>query len=187
MKEKQIFVIIGKTLSGKTTLIESIRDKMNAEFIISFTSRPMRDGEINGLDYHFVDYQEALSAILNGKVIAPREYQPDATQGLFPWYYGIYLEHIEKSDKDKVVIITDTEGLIDVRYYFDNVTAIYLELSKEEQSKRFNSRQEDLTYEQIRRIKDDDIQFTPAVADYIIDASKSKAQIKKEVLKLING
>lgn len=50
MKDKQTFVIIyGKNGAGKTT----VADKYGYRRVISRTTRPPREGEVDGIDYHF--------------------------------------------------------------------------------------------------------------------------------------
>lgn len=49
-----ILAIVGPSGSGKTSLAEYLKDKLNIPVIVSYTTRPMRDNEINGKDHHFV-------------------------------------------------------------------------------------------------------------------------------------
>lgn len=50
---KKILAIVGSSGSGKTTLSEYLRT-IEIEPLVSFTTRPMRDGEMNGMEHHFV-------------------------------------------------------------------------------------------------------------------------------------
>ena len=53
-----ILAIVGPSGSGKTTLAEHLKDKLNIPVIVSYTTRPIRDGEIDGKDHHFVSEQD---------------------------------------------------------------------------------------------------------------------------------
>ena len=53
MKPK-ILAFVGPSGSGKTTLVEHIKKELGIEVVVSYTTRPMRDGEVNGVDHHFV-------------------------------------------------------------------------------------------------------------------------------------
>tara|TARA_B110000037_G_scaffold212300_1_gene264922 strand:+ start:2007 stop:2582 length:576 start_codon:yes stop_codon:yes gene_type:complete len=50
---RQIVTICGKSLSGKTTLARLLGEMGGAE-MVSHTTRPMRAGEVDGKDYHYV-------------------------------------------------------------------------------------------------------------------------------------
>ena len=64
MKEKtmkkrvKILAIIGKSGSGKDSLMEKIKEAnlKNVNIIVGTTTRPPREGEVDGIDYHFVSY-----------------------------------------------------------------------------------------------------------------------------------
>ncbi|MFA5454973.1 MAG: guanylate kinase [Sulfurimonas sp.] len=58
-KSGAILVLSGPSGAGKSSLLnEVINDIGECYFSISTTTRPMRDGEINGVHYHFVDEDE---------------------------------------------------------------------------------------------------------------------------------
>ena len=52
----KIFCLIGKSGSGKDTLAKLLlQDKeLDLQSVVPYTTRPMRDGEVRGVDYHFV-------------------------------------------------------------------------------------------------------------------------------------
>lgn len=60
---RTMIVIVGGTASGKSTLIDEMVDTGNYQRIITTTTRPMRDGEVNGIDYHFVSEEEFMSLV----------------------------------------------------------------------------------------------------------------------------
>lgn len=53
---KKLFVFIGESGSGKTRLIAELVQRYPSQFkkIVTCTSRPMRKGEVDGIDYHFL-------------------------------------------------------------------------------------------------------------------------------------
>lgn len=57
-----VVTITGPTCSGKTTLLEMLREKFPGKYseIISTTTRPPRAGEVNGQHYHFVSEKDFL-------------------------------------------------------------------------------------------------------------------------------
>lgn len=50
-----IIAIVGASGSGKTTLARHLTDITGIPSLVSYTTRPMRAGEVNGVDHHFVD------------------------------------------------------------------------------------------------------------------------------------
>jgi guanylate kinase len=67
MDEKgQIFVITAPSGTGKTTIIDGVRENMRGVgYSISHTTRMPREGEVNGYHYYFVDraeFQEMIEA-----------------------------------------------------------------------------------------------------------------------------
>ena len=54
-----MFVLLsGTTCSGKTTIADALTEKYGFNRIITTTSRPKREGEVDGLHYHFITQTE---------------------------------------------------------------------------------------------------------------------------------
>ncbi|MGH8725883.1 MAG: guanylate kinase, partial [Burkholderiales bacterium] len=52
----RLFVLTAPSGAGKTSLIDAlVRDDPSLKLSISYTTRPTRPGEKDGVDYHFVD------------------------------------------------------------------------------------------------------------------------------------
>lgn len=49
-----ILAIVGESGSGKTTLSQFLERKLGIPAIVSYTTRPMRPGEVDGKDHYFV-------------------------------------------------------------------------------------------------------------------------------------
>lgn len=57
-REGVLFVISAPSGAGKTSLCKEIVDIIpGLRHSVSYTTRPMRNGEVDGVDYHFVDAQ----------------------------------------------------------------------------------------------------------------------------------
>ncbi len=69
MQPGELFILSAPSGAGKTTLIQSLLAGGFAEhhgglaFSVSHTTRPPRQGEVNGRDYHFVDHATFLGMI----------------------------------------------------------------------------------------------------------------------------
>ncbi|MDG1701525.1 MAG: guanylate kinase [Opitutae bacterium] len=53
-----LFIISGPAGSGKTTICDGLMEKENLQIIVTSTTRSPRQGEIDGLDYHFLNSQD---------------------------------------------------------------------------------------------------------------------------------
>lgn len=78
---KTVIAIIGKAGSGKDTLQKKLLE-MNDSFhgIVSCTTRPPREYEVDGQDYHFLTPEQFTEKILNGDMLESTEFND--------WFYG---------------------------------------------------------------------------------------------------
>lgn len=53
----KVHLIVGASASGKSTIGKEL-DKLGMEQLVSVTTRPIREGEVDGIDYHFVSNEE---------------------------------------------------------------------------------------------------------------------------------
>lgn len=107
---KKIITLTGCSASGKDTLLNMIIwYNKNILPIISTTTRPMRKGEKEGVDYYFKDKIDLDS------LIEYREYK--TVNGIY--FYGIEKEEIENKLKqsDTLIVILDYRGLKAMRKY----------------------------------------------------------------------
>lgn len=79
--DKIIVAICGKSGSGKDTLLKNLIS-MNPEWypIVSCTTRPKRDNEVDGQDYHFLSNEEFAEKVLNGDMLEATFFNN--------WHYG---------------------------------------------------------------------------------------------------
>lgn len=80
-----IFYIFGKSASGKDSIYKKLLNTPEAELksVVLYTTRPIRTGEREGVEYHFIDGQEAERLSAQGLVIEERAY--DTVYGI--WKY----------------------------------------------------------------------------------------------------
>lgn len=81
----KIYCLMGKSASGKDTLYQRLLNnkKLRLKSIVPYTTRPIREGEVDGETYHFCTVNEAQQMQKEGRVIEMRTYQ--TVHG--PWSY----------------------------------------------------------------------------------------------------
>ncbi|MDD2968514.1 MAG: guanylate kinase [Lachnospiraceae bacterium] len=124
----KIFYIIGKSSSGKDTIFKKLLEDqdLNLKTIVSYTTRPIRDGEENGVEYYFVDENVVKRAEKDGTLIELRSYHTCHGN----WMYFTLADHqIDFTSSDYIMIGT-LESYLSLRDYFgkDKVIPILIEL-----------------------------------------------------------
>lgn len=113
----KIYYLMGKSSSGKDTMFKKlIEDKELAlKTIVGYTTRPMREGETEGVEYHFVGEDTMRSLENQGKVIERRSYS--TVHGVWN-YFTVDDGQIEPEGEDKYILIGTLESYEKVRDYF---------------------------------------------------------------------
>ena len=80
----KIYYVMGKSASGKDTIYKRlVKELPELGTVRMYTTRPIRDGETNGVEYIFTDEKQLQTMKDAGKVIECRTY--DTIYG--PWSY----------------------------------------------------------------------------------------------------
>ena len=169
---KKIFCIQGMSGAGKDTLVNNISKKLNIPILISHTTRPMRDGEVDGETYHFVN--EVFFENQYDNFLELREYTVWNGE---VWHYGLH--KFELIDKAYSLFIVDRQGYEELKSKFNNeLVSIMIVVDKDELIKRLNGRG-DNQKEISRRIKDDIRRFEGFTPDYIVENHSYRKAIKQ--------
>ena len=155
--EHKIVILTGKSGSGKD-LIKRKLIKNGYHNVITTTTRPLRDGEKDGVTYYFVDDNEFKSRIANNEMIEYRKYNTE----FGVWYYGSSVDAIDLTKHDYVVILT-LEGAEAYKKYFgkENCIVFYIDAPKSIREKRAKERDSKFNQnEWDRRVKTDNTDFS---------------------------
>lgn len=159
-----MLVLIGKAASGKDSVREILVKKHGFHSIVTYTTRPMREGEIKNITYHYISENDFLQKIESGFFAEWKKYDVNGET----WYYGSAKEDLKKADKNTIIILTP-EGVRDIRDNDIDPTVIYLYTNLETIKKRLMKRND--TNDKLEdRIKRDtkDFEFAEILADKII-------------------
>ena len=154
------FVIVGKSGSGKTELCKILTEQFKYEKIVTYTTRPIRDGEVDGVDYNFVSLAEFNKMLDEGKFA---EYFV-AGNG---WHYGTAKEDF---GKDNMLIILTPSGLKEIKKNGVQVKSIYVKVDDNKRYIRQILRGDDIK-EIARRSETDkrDFEGIEDKVDYIVE------------------
>lgn len=87
-----IVALFGQSGAGKDTLLDAII-KMDCPFkvnkIITTTTRPPREYETEGIDYHFISVEEFAEKILSGEMLEATSFND--------WFYGTAINDIKEN------------------------------------------------------------------------------------------
>lgn len=71
----KIYCVMGKSSSGKDTVYKKLKEQYKEfRLIVPYTTRPIREGEKDGVEYYFVDPEQFRAMKEDGKVIESRSY-----------------------------------------------------------------------------------------------------------------
>ena len=168
-----MIILIGPSASGKTSIAKELIEKYNFKKFVTNTTRKMRVGEINDIDYHFITKEQFLDKLKNNMLIEYVEYNDN--------YYGTSMEDVT----DDKVLIVDIKG---ANKFFEKIGSsavfFYITCSDETLKKRMISRGDD--EESIKeRLKGDKEYFKLSNLkhyDYIINTDdKDNASVTEDV------
>lgn len=132
----KIFFVLGKSCSGKDTIFQYLKEDkgLNLKTVVGYTTRPMREGETEGVEYHFVSEERLQEMKDNGKVIECRDY--NTVHGI--WSYFTADDGQIDLGKDNYLYIGTLESYNDmVKYYgSDVVVPLYIEVESGERLER---------------------------------------------------
>ena len=147
-------IIMGKTSCGKDTVVNELISKYGLRKCVTYTTRPMRDGEKQDITYHFITEDDFKQKIRENFFAEYKSY--DTEFGI--WYYGVALEDVENAD-DKTVIILTPDGYRDVIKKVKNKPkSIYIYANNSTIKERLINRGDDPKEAQ-RRLEHDNIDF----------------------------
>ena len=142
----KIFVVMGKTSSGKDTVYKRVLDSLTEnkgeaapKTVVIYTTRPSRPGEQNGVEYFFVTEERLRELREEGKIIEERRY--DTVHG--PWYYFTVNDEQIDLRKENYLMISTLAGYEKIRAYYgeDYVIPIYIEADNKERLLRYINRE----------------------------------------------
>ena len=118
----KVFYIIGKSSSGKDTIYKRLLRETNLKPIVPYTTRPMREGEMEGVNYFFVSSVEEMKS--RGKIIECRSYNTK----LGVWTYATVDDGQIDLSTNSYLTIGTISSYCKIKDYLKDVLPIYIEV-----------------------------------------------------------
>ena len=100
-----IFCLMGKSSSGKDTIYKKLLsdEELKLRPIVPGTTRPRRDGEVDGREYVFYTEDQLEELKSSGRIAELRSY--DTVYGIW-YYFTVADDHIKPDSEDYILIGT---------------------------------------------------------------------------------
>ena len=190
-----LVILSGVSGAGKDTIKKELIKRMEDVISLpSYTSRAPREGEEEGIQYHFISKEDFEKRIKNNEF-----YEYDLHHNN---YYGTSRKLMNEKIKSGKIIVKDievngTENLVKILKNDTNVVTIFLKVEKEELRRRLIARGDNLSEEELELrlgrleyeeskiklydyvIKNDDFEKTVKIIQTIIE-SERKIEMSQE-------
>lgn len=177
----KVIALMGKAGSGKDALLhELIHQCPDANEMISCTTRPIREGEVHGVNYFYMTPEEFGARVLNGEMLECTEFNN--------WFYGTSYEAL-RSDCINIGVFNPA-GVESMLHFPDiEVKVFYITASdKTRLLRQLNRESNPDVREIIRRYAADEIDFEDLsdIPHTVIVNEGSLAETAKEILAQVN-
>ena len=159
-----MLVMVGASASGKTEIAKILIKSYRFQKMVTYTTRPIRPGESDGVDYHFLTLDDFLLKQSRGEFIETVQYNGN-----------LYGTAFSDTEDDKVLIVDPKGANVLHAKLGSDVVLFYLEADEHTRARRMKTRGDHLRDIQ-RRIEKDRDRFTKANLDhidYVLDTNKA--------------
>lgn len=120
MKKGKFIIISGPSGVGKGTICNVLLKDLNAWYSVSMTTRGIREGEVDGINYYFINKPEFEERIKNGQFIEYNIYNNN--------YYGTPKDKVLEKLNDGINVILEIEvnGARNIKNIFPDALLIYI-------------------------------------------------------------
>lgn len=131
----KIFYIMGKSASGKDTIFRELKERCpQLRMVVPYTTRPIRAGEQNGVEYFFTDEKQLAEMEAQHKIIEIRSYH--TVHGIWK-YFTAADGQIDLKQSDYLMIGTlESYGKMREYYGEEYLIPLYIEVEDGERLTR---------------------------------------------------
>lgn len=120
MKKGKFIVLSGPSGVGKGTICNNLINDLNAWYSVSMTTRNIREGEVDGVNYYFVSKDDFKKRIEEGKFLEYNIYNDN--------YYGTPKDKILEKMEAGINVFSeiDVNGAFNIKKIFPDALLIYI-------------------------------------------------------------
>lgn len=167
-----MIALIGESGSGKSTL-ENMLVELGYQKSLSFTTRPMRAGEVNGEDYMFITVDDYYELKDKDMIVQDTCFNDN--------YYGT-LKDVD-INYNKSVVVIEPGGIEQFRKAGIPIQTFYIKVDSVERYNRMLNRGDTLDKAEQRLVHDLKVFCdAPELVDYIIDGHGTIEEVLKRIL-----
>ena len=123
----KLICLMGKSSSGKDTIYKRLRTELPELLpVVLYTTRPMREGEQDGVEYYFVSEEEYQSIHKSGRIMEERSYQ--TVYGV--WRYFTVWDEEKNLNESSYIMIGTPEAFEKIVEYLgrEQVGPVFIDL-----------------------------------------------------------
>lgn len=167
MKNNKLFCVVGKSCSGKSTILNDVLSKLDIPVLLSNTTRPKRDNEIDGVDYNFVDMSTFDEDYKLENILEYDCFRIDSLKQTWVYYTKKSDLLLPTTSQIKIVSPTGLSQLMSNKQLRDNIVSIYIDCPDKLRQKRYLTRA--ISPDNMNdRFSRDEKNFQHLFTDYII-------------------
>ena len=120
MKKGKFIIISGPSGVGKGTICDVLLKELNAWYSVSMTTRHIRDGEVDGVNYFFISKEEFEKRIKDGQLLEYNIYNNN--------YYGTPKDKVLEKLEQGINVFSeiDVNGARNIKKIFPDALLIYI-------------------------------------------------------------
>ncbi|HET59870.1 MAG TPA: guanylate kinase [Chloroflexi bacterium] len=161
-----LIVISGLSGAGKDTVVQRMKQRqIPFHFCVTATSRAPREGETDGVDYHFYSKDEFERMIADGELIEHAI--------VYEQYKGVPKKEVDEAlaSGEDVIVRVDYQGAASIRELYPQAVLIFLMPENENTWRRWLTDRKQDTQEQLeirRKLALIEIQAAQTYFDYLV-------------------
>ena len=163
MNKYKILAVMGQAGAGKDSFVDALIKNNyipNAKPIISCTTRPIREHEQDGVNYHYLTNEEFTNQVLNGEMLEATVFND--------WCYGTSINNLDKNCLN--IGVFNPEG-VEILQEANNVDLEVIYIIADDKARllrQLNREEHPDCNEIVRRFGTDKQDFSEARIDYVI-------------------